>query len=365
MSDTLQKLLYGLNQPPAEPWSAASAALFGARPAIPPPTTALGALGGLRGAPVSIGQTLLGGLSPLLATSSGWIAVTRRFEQLHQNIWLTQPQVDDGVTKRAGVVSCLNRAYYGTSSETDNSFFVGSWGKNTMTRPPRDVDICFVLPYAVYQRFETNVGNRQSALLQEVKAKLLATFPATDMSGDGQVALVKFGSYAVEVVPAFALQQQGRYWICNANAGGSYKQTAPVEESNFIETTDANNARNLRPLIRMLKTWQRACGVPIKSFHLELLAAEFLAQSPWRLNTFFYFDWIIRDFFAYLYGKANGWVFAPGTMEAMSLGADWQSRAESAYGRAVKACDHEKHNRVVEAGDEWQKIFGTDIPRYA
>ncbi|MDN7177803.1 hypothetical protein M0D69_07170 [Caballeronia sp. SEWSISQ10-4 2] len=60
-----------------------------------------------------------------------WIAVRQRFEQFHRNLALTQMQWLDGINKRANVVSCLNRAYYGTSSNTDNSFYVGSWSKDT------------------------------------------------------------------------------------------------------------------------------------------------------------------------------------------------------------------------------------------
>jgi hypothetical protein len=113
----------------------------------------------------------------------------------------------------------------------------------------------------------------------------------------------------------------------------------------------------------MGKAWQAYCSVPIKSFHLELVGAEFLAQSPWRLYDFFWFDWILRDFFLYLYWKANTWITVPGSGENIYLGSDWQSRAESAYWRAVKACDHERENQVAEAGEEWQKIFGQQIPR--
>jgi hypothetical protein len=47
----------------------------------------------------------------------------------------------------------------------------------------------------------------------------------------------------------------------------------------------------------------------------------------------------------------------------MWLGDIWKSRAESAYARAIKASDFERENQVLAAGDEWQKIFGTDIPR--
>ena len=113
----------------------------------------------------------------------------------------------------------------------------------------------------------------------------------------------------------------------------------------------------------MMKAWQSYCSVPIKSFQLELVAAEFLAQCPWRMYDYFWFDWISQDFFAYLYWKANKWINVPGSGESIYLGDDWQSRAESAYYRAVKACDYERDNYVRLAGEEWQKIFGQQIPR--
>ena len=291
-----------------------------------------------------------------------WIAVQPRFEQFHRNLALTPVQFKDGITKREGVVGCLNRYYYGSSSGTEHSFLIGSWAKDTAVRPPRDVDLYFLLPSAVHGRFQGHLWNGQSALLQEVKGILADTFPDTDMSGDGQVVLVRFGSYSVEVVPAFFLTN-GRYWICNTHDGGSYKETDPWAEVSHIDTVDTVNNRNLRPLIRMLKAWQTWCSVPIKSFQLELLAADFIGQSPWRLKSFFWFDWITRDFFAYLYHRANSFVTVPGTLEKILLGNDWQSRTETAYWRAVKACEYEERNLVEAAGEEWQKIFGTQIPR--
>ncbi len=301
-------------------------------------------------------------VTPLPGVGLQWIAVRQRFTQFHNNLSLTRTQFLDGMTKRNDVVNSLNRRYYGSTSDTDNSFFVGSWGKDTAMRPPRDVDLYFLLPVAVHTRFQAHVWNRQSALLQEVKAALTETYPDTDMSGDGQVVVVRFGSYSVEVVPAFLLMN-GRYWICNTNDGGSYKETDPWAEVGYINTIDQANNGNLRPLIRMLKAWQAYCSVPIKSFQLELLAADFISNSPWRLRDFFWFDWITRDFFAYLYHRANTFISVPGTLETIYLGNDWQSRAGSAYLRAVRACDHDQYNRVDAAGEEWQKIFGSQIPR--
>ena len=96
---------------------------------------------------------------------------------------------------------------------------------------------------------------------------------------------------------------------------------------NHIETVDVATNRNLRPLIRMSKAWQEYCSVPLKSFQLELIAAEFMAQSPWRFYDFFRFDWISRDFFLFLYWKANTWITVPGSSEVIHLGNEWQSRA--------------------------------------
>ena len=291
-----------------------------------------------------------------------WIAVRQRFTQFHSNLTLTLLQKLDGWKKNYGVVNCLNRHYYLAPSDTDNSFLIGSWAKDTAVRPPRDVDLYFLLPQAVYQRFQGYAWNRQSALLQEVKDVLTATYPNTDMRGDGQVVLVRFGSYSVEVVPAFSLLGGG-YWICDTHNGGSYKTTQPWAEVVHIDTVNKETNGNLRPLIRMLKVWKEQCSVPIKSFQLELVAADFLRQSPWRHYDFFWFDWIVRDFFAYLYNCANTDVAVPGTPERIPLGADWQSRTQSAHDLAVKACSYEMHNLVAAAGDEWHKIFGSQIPK--
>jgi hypothetical protein len=319
--------------------------------------------------PYSAAPSLYAGLgaylSPAPAPYAGpmkWIAVQARFEHFNKDVVLTPVQRRDGLTKRAGVVNCLNREYYGMPSETENSFLIGSWGKNTAMRPPRDVDLYFVLPPAVYHRFQANRGNRQSALLQEVKGALARTYPNTDMRGDGQVVMVGFDSFNVEVVPAFLLTN-GRYWICNTHSGGSYTETDPWAERRYLDAVDTACNNNLRPLIRMLKAWQSWSAVPIKSFLLELVAAEFLSQSAWRQKNFFWFDWIARDFFAYLWNRANSFVTVPGAQERVWLGNHWQSRTESAWRRAVKACEYEERNQVAAAGEEWQKIFGTQIPR--
>jgi hypothetical protein len=325
---------------------------------------ALALLGAPPRAPAGLGLGLLGGLLAPPVVSSGpsnWVAVWPRFETFHQNILLTPPQVRDGRTKFAGVVAALNAHYYGSASQGDTAFYFGSWGKDTATRPPRDVDIYFRLPPHVYGRFEARAGNRQSALLQEVKDVLRVPYPRTDIRGDGQVVVIPFESYAVEVVPAF-MASDGRCLICDTHDGGGYQVTDPLLELHHLNAEDKASGGDLRRLIRMVKTWQAFRKVPIESFQLELVAVNFMQQSPWRGRGWFWFDWLVRDFFAYLIAQANSYVFVPGTSKPIFLGDGWLSRAQTAYGYAIEACANECDNFVYLAGGEWQKIFGGDIP---
>jgi hypothetical protein len=287
--------------------------------------------------------------------------VAQRFQALLENLKLTEDQVEDGKTKYKGITYRLNRAYYNSSSETDNAKLVGSWGKLTRVRPPRDIDLMFVLPYSVYERFQGRVGNKQSALLQEVKGVLQDGYPSTAIKGDGPVVSVPFATFKVEVVPAFLLNS-GQYWICDTNNGGSYRRTAPDSESKHLDDSNARSKGNTKALVRMMKCWQYFCSVPIKSFHIELVAVDFLSTWLYFDKSETYYDWMVRDFLSFLISRKNCTYYAPGTLDAVPLGDGWVSRAESAQGRASKACDYERDKYPHLAGEEWQKIFGSYIP---
>ena len=291
-----------------------------------------------------------------------WSGVTKRFRDFHQNLRLTQAQLDEGRAHHSGVRQSLNSHYYGITSNSANSFLFGSWGKFTKARPPRDIDLYYVLPYTVYQSFESVHNNRQSALLQQVKGVLQRTYPNTNLRGDGQVVVVGFNRMSVEVVPAFRLDS-GQYWICDTHDGGRYKTTDPKEEINYIASIDKTYNGNLRALIMMTKAWQSYCNLPLKSFEIELVAADFIRKCSWGKNSYFWYDWIMRDFFAYLWRQANNAIVVPGTYEVIWLGDEWQSRARTAYDRAVKACNYERKDWITSAGLEWQKIFGPQIPQ--
>jgi hypothetical protein len=228
-----------------------------------------------------------------------------------------------------------------------------------MTRPPRDVDLLFTLPESVRSRYSNRTGNIQSQILQEVKTVLQSQYPRTKIKGDGPVVLVEFTTIDVEVVPAFKRIWETQWEILITKDGGSYKQFDPDAEIWNVRQSDSSTNGNTRNLIRMMKTWQATCSVPIKSFWLELLAVNFLATWQNRDKSLIFYDWMVRDFLAYIQNQS--YVLVPGTFEILWLGSAWKSKAKSAHSRALEAIENHENGWNHLAVAEWQKIFGPDF----
>lgn len=322
------------------------------------------ALSGLFGPALAPSPSLGSLLAPAPRYPWRWFFVEWRFRGLLGALALTQAQHEDGMTKQAGVRACLNRHYWNLTSETANSFLIGSWGKGTRVRPSRDVDILFLLPPQVFNQYQARAGNRQSQLLQEVKDVLVRTYPQTRMRGDGQVVTIPFNTVPIELAPGFRCQD-GSIIVCDTNDGGRYiTSTAEAEAADLAQADTAYNG-NARALVRMMKQWQREKNVPLKSFMIERLAVEFLRVWPNNTRGLYWYDWMVRDFVAYLISRANSALYMPGTGERVALGRDWLGRAQSAHGHAVNACIYEDANCDTLAGDAWQNVFGGMIPRQA
>lgn len=295
-----------------------------------------------------------------------WVGVTSRFRAFHAACVLTQDELEDGVGKQFRVRQCLHRAYWSENDERPAGFMVGSWGKGTVARPPQDIDVFFELSDAVAARFSRHQGNAPSALLQEVKNILAKTYPQTNLRGDGQVVVVGFNTLTVEIVPAFRHPNGHQFIMGDTNGGGSWKVVDPFAEIASVESVDTACNRNFRPLIQMVKIWKREQTVPVKSFWIELLMAEYLICSPWRLQSYFYYDWLVRDFFAFLLGKANGIVTVPGTGEQIAIGSVWKAKAQKALEVAQTACEFEREDKVGgrEAVDGMRRSkdrYGADV----
>jgi len=286
--------------------------------------------------------------------------VAERFNKFLSNIQLTPTQIQDAKTKYNGVCEKLHNHYYASNYDGSTKLLVGSYGKNTAIAPPTDIDVLFIMPYEEFDRYNSYSANGQSKLLQDVKNILLERYPDTYMRGDGQVVMVNFVSYNVEVIPGFLLKN-GNYYISDTHLGGSWKETSPKSEMENITISNKRSKGNTIKLIKMIKAWKYYCNVSIKSFVIELGAVNFLKMWKYYDKSSVYYDWMIRDFFRKLLEYVNDGCEIPGINEKMSYGDEWESKARTALTIAEKACEFEseKDNREYRsATQEWKKIFG-------
>ena len=106
----------------------------------------------------------------------------------------------------------------------------------------------------------------------------------------------------VDIAPAFRFTDgtlNGQYLIAHTPDGGKWRLSNPVAEYAWLQQTDAATAGKVTHLIKMLKAWKRECNVEMKSICLEVLANVFVTQWEYNQQTIFYYDWMIRDFFAF------------------------------------------------------------------
>lgn len=316
-------------------------------------------------------------------------SVASRFDKFLSNIQLSRGQLDDAITKHTGVRRVLHEAYYDSSYQAStqqvralaykfsaltayethqvlgldegqvyrSSLLIGSYGKNTAIAPPSDIDILFQMPRDQFTRYDSYTGNGQSQLLQDVKKVLQKTYSQTDIKGDGQVVVVPFSSYRVEVLPAFLLTD-GSYWYPDTHNGGSWKCTNPKAEIEYIRDSNKRSNGNTVKLIKMIKAWKHYCNVPIASLVIELRAINFLKEWQYFDKGSTYYDWMIRDFFTELLQYVNGSCQIPGIDEKKHYGDAWKSKAETAADRSKKACSYEAGDDYIAATNEWKKIFG-------
>ena len=104
-------------------------------------------------------------------------------------------------TKYNSITKRLNDSFHSIDSETLNSLQVGSYGRKTAVNGVSDLDMIFELSDETFKKYDNYETNGQSALLQDVKKEIKKTYSTTDVRGDGQVVVVNFTNYVVEVCP--------------------------------------------------------------------------------------------------------------------------------------------------------------------
>lgn len=285
--------------------------------------------------------------------------VSKAFEEFHGKLRVSDPAKISSRYKL--ITKILNKKYWDSESDTKNSLQVGSYGRGTATQGISDLDMVMVLPPSVKRRIDKHDGNGQSALLQEVKKIVGATYPTTKIRGDGQVVVVTMRDFTIEVLPAFE-RDDGSFLFPNARDGGSWKVTNPRAEIAALNKLNNDSNGSLKALCRMARAWKDKADVAIPGLLIDTLAFNFLsAKTEWQKRNFGEFDRLVAAFFAYLTDEDPGKAYwlAPGSRQLVYKKDSFTRKAQTAVRLCEKAI---KASEEPYAADKWRDVFGPKFP---
>ncbi|MBR6688585.1 MAG: nucleotidyltransferase [Clostridia bacterium] len=284
--------------------------------------------------------------------------LARDFEEFCSNIKLDNKEDMESTVK--DITKKLNKHYYDLDDAVEHMHTVGSVGRTTAIKNTSDLDILFELPQSVYDRINDNEGNKQSQLLQEVKNVLKDRYPNTDLRGDGQVVVINFSKYTVELVPAFK-NDDDSYKYPDSNEGGKWRNTNPLPEIEKCLEIDDQTSGNFTNICHMLRAWKNKAGFKFKGLLIDTLTNNFLNNNEQYKNCN-YEDYLnlIKDLFLYLksQNKEQEFWHAIGSNQKVYDDGRFIRKAAKTY-EEIKdlEADTERINKKL------RKVFGREFPK--
>lgn len=192
----------------------------------------------------------------------------------------------------------LNEHYY--EKDVKKIKIVGSVGRGTAIKDCSDLDLLYELPESEFEKYDNYDSNGQSQLLQDVKSIIKEKYPKTDVKGDGQVVVIDFDKYTVELVPAF-VQNDGSYKYPDTHDGGSWKITKPIIEQAEVKTTDIKSNHNYINFCQLLRSWKNHTGFHFKGLLIDTLVYNvFVDNNYYALSSYDDYLSILNEVFSYI-----------------------------------------------------------------
>ncbi len=284
--------------------------------------------------------------------------VDKGFCKFHGTLLPTHKESQAVKSRSASIDKCLKK-HFGTK----RFFLSGSFGNGTSIQGYSDVDYFVCIP-------AENLKPHSSTALQEVQKVLSTRFPNTKISLREPVIVIHFGDdpfESVEIVPAKLIKRKAEdnpiYEI--ANGDGGWIPSSPDAHNNYVDEVDREFNGEVKQLVRLLKAWKYYCGVPIKSFYLEMFVTRYASQKS-SIN----YSKDIRNIFSLLWNiqlaalkdpKSIYRRISPCSSKAQK---DALSKLEIAFARAEEARKAEKAGKISDAFHWWNLVFARKFPSY-
>ena len=257
-----------------------------------------------------------------------------------------------------------------TGLHVERDFLTGSYRRWTKTRPLTDVDIFCVLhksEHSYRERYPRAILNRLGVILAPV-------YGSDHVTPDRMAVTVDFGVsvnendetddkvMSIDVVPAFPCGDH--YEIPDALLGRWIETNPEVHYQLAVEAHEAYD-QHWKPLVRMIKKWNRQHGRPVEpSFLLEVMALE-LFVPPFSGG----YQYELKGFFASAVDRIHDeWPDPAGLGPSVSSGMttaekdDAQKSLAAAESTVTRAILLARQGKNGEALRTWRDLFGPQFP---
>lgn len=199
------------------------------------------------------------------------LTVIQAFDTMRQGLELTEPQRQAASAQQNGVREKLRHHLGGLVRD----FLSGSYARRTAIRPLHDIDLFIVLDPSVHPE------RSSSACLSKVQGALARAYPNTPaLKLQDHSVNIEFSGTGIgfDIVPAFE-NRVGVYLIPDRGRD-AWIETDPEAQSKVLVGANARAGDKLNPLIKMIKRWKDEHGVPLRSFHLEVMSYGAFRAAP-------------------------------------------------------------------------------------
>lgn len=288
--------------------------------------------------------------------------VPKAFADFEAKIRPTDTQKAAITARRTTTAKHLSDSFgKGTELELLSTRVIGSAGRETIIRPIDDIDLLAVFAPAAYEHYR----NDSRAFLYRVR-DALNNYNVQIVGARGQAVRLFYKEPPhVDIVPAIR-QRTGGYLIPSGHKDmwwGYHKwlSTDPDHQATWMTNQNKKLDYHLKPLVRILKRWNREHGARLRSFHLEVMAAETFVElsSNRRTASQKFFEWganniSVKDPAGHC-GDLSSHMTSHARRELRSLMA-------ISSNRAAKAITAEENGDTAEAIRLWRIIYGPEFP---
>lgn len=261
-------------------------------------------------------------------------------------------------SRRDEITKALNKDFRARESCVDYQLMVGSFGRNTAIRGVSDLDMIYILPPSIRERYASETGPRR--ILERVRNTLKARYPTTDIRVDQCVVRVQFvaNAFKFDVQPAFE-NGDGSFSYPDTMAN-NWRITKPRDEIRATAECSLLTSTNMRHLARMVRAWKNTNGVLMSGLLIDTLVYRFFQHTrEFDSAGAGSFDRMVREFFKFLKDEpAQAYYLALGSHQRVDVKGKFQSKAAKAYACCAEAMTIEDPSSVRAM---WRQVFGPAV----